>query len=222
MRITQIDRDMTAILRVLADAQRDEYTSGRDLSTRTELDPDRINDAVTLLVQAGYVEWNQSLGTAPYDFGDAAITSRGRYEHQRLLSQLPQDGSLSVVTDVPQPQLNSENVAAEGAPILPPVPIGSPYGFTDEDWETVSDHKGGEGLLYTVFGHQFESEFFDTERLRTNVESMMRAAVQRYNSQRPSGVSAKWPYIAVRGRQHRETRRLSGTDWGSSCRTRGS
>ncbi len=29
-----------------------------------------------------------------------------------------------------------------------------------------------------------------------------------------SGVSAKWPYIAVRGRQHRETRRLSGTDWG--------
>lgn len=184
MRITQIDRDMIAVLHVLAESQRDEYTSGRDLSTRTELDPDRINDAVALLVQAGHAEWTQSLGTAPYDFGDVAITPRGRYESQRLLSQSPQDSSASVTTDVPLPQLNSENVAATGASILPPVPIGSPYGFTDEDWEVVSDHKGREDYLYTVFGHQLESEVFDTERIRTNIKSMMRVAVQHYNSRR--------------------------------------
>ena len=179
---TQIDRDAIELLRILADAPRDEYTRGPELCTRSDLDSGRINDAVTLLVDAGHADWVQSLGTAPYDFGHVTITPRGRYESQRLAQSSQHGTSLPVVADFPAEALDPENTPLPDAVVLPPVPVGSPYGFTDEDWETVSEHKGRQDYLYTVLGHQFESEFFDTEVLRTNVESMMRAAVDRHNS----------------------------------------
>ena len=181
MRTTQIDHDATTILRVLAEMPRDEYITGPDLATRSGLSSGRINDAVTLLVDAGYVEWVQVMGTAPYDFGEAAITPRGRYECQRLA--LPPSGETAPNAES---ELLGSDVSADGSlstpGILPPVPIGSPYGFTDEDWEIVSERKGRQDRVYTVLGHQFESDCFDTDALRRNVESMMRRATVDYNA----------------------------------------
>jgi hypothetical protein len=65
--------------------------------------------------------------------------------------------------------------------MLPPAPIGSPYGFLDEDWEAVSEKKHQSQVLYTVFGHQFSSEHFVTDALRQNVETMLQRAVGAYN-----------------------------------------
>ena len=81
---TQIDQDAALILRALATNPRNEFIEGPKLASDTGLDPDRINDAVALLVDAGHAEWNQVMGTAPFDFGDATITPRGRHEFQRL------------------------------------------------------------------------------------------------------------------------------------------
>jgi hypothetical protein len=85
---TEIDQDATLILRALAMAPRNEYVEGQKLVNDTGLDVDRINDALALLVDAGHAEWTQVMGTAPFDFGDAMITPRGRHEFQRL-SQEP-------------------------------------------------------------------------------------------------------------------------------------
>jgi len=79
--------------------------------------------------------------------------------------------------DVSQPR--SSTPAA--VPLLPPAPIGSPYGFTDEDWETVSQRRGQSGRLFAVLGHQFQSSHFDTSALRKNVETMLQRAVEAYN-----------------------------------------
>ena len=68
--------------------------------------------------------------------------------------------------------------------IRPPSPVGSPFGFTDEDWETVAERKSNPQRLFTVLGHQFESDCFDTNVLRNNVELMLQNAVTRYNQQR--------------------------------------
>ena len=38
---------------------------------------------MNLLVDAGWLNGCRCSGTAPYDFGEAAITARGRYELQR-------------------------------------------------------------------------------------------------------------------------------------------
>jgi hypothetical protein len=64
----------------------------------------------------------------------------------------------------------------------PMTPVGSPYGFTDEDWETVSEKKSRGSTLSVVFGYQFESKMYDVVRLRENVERNYQLAVDEYNS----------------------------------------
>ena len=125
-------------------------------------------------MQSGQAEWIRWLGTAPFDFGQVAITSRGRYEAQRLasLTEEPTLRALPVAVRLP------ENRASI---LLPPSPVGSPFGFTDEDWENVAERKSNQDTLYTVLGHQFRSEFFETERLRENIARMLEHAVNVYN-----------------------------------------
>jgi hypothetical protein len=166
------------VLRVLAMWPRDEMglseTDGKTISKVTGLSPAEINDAVTLLVHSGYAEWRQYLGTAPYLFGAVGITPVGRYEHERTSSILgdpliikPREGE----RQADQPRIS-----------LPPAPIGSPYGFTDEDWEFIADRKDRSGELIVVLGYQFSSEHYDSEALKTNLESMFHWAVGQYNA----------------------------------------
>ena len=84
---TQIDQDATTILSLLAGAPRSEYVAAADIATKTGLTPDRVNDAVALLVQATLAEWLQTMGTAPFDFSEAMITPRGRLEAQRTTAE---------------------------------------------------------------------------------------------------------------------------------------
>lgn len=185
MPATQIDRDAIKILGLLADAPRNQYVDRNEVGTLSDLPPDRVNDAVALLVDGGHVEWIKTFGTLPYDFNSVIITSRGRYEHQRLASAAeplkpthPESkADLQVKSGVPV-ERGIESVAS----ILPPAPVGSPYGFTDDDWETVSDHKGHSERLYVVLGHQSESTYFDTDKLRHNIEAMFQRAIESYNA----------------------------------------
>ena len=54
---TQIDKDATTILGVLADASRDDYVDRNVIAEKAGLPPDRVNDAMALLVDAGHAEW---------------------------------------------------------------------------------------------------------------------------------------------------------------------
>ena len=175
----QIDRDAATLLNVLAEAPRDDYVDRNDVAKLSGLTPERINDAVALLVDSGYAEWIQTFGTAPYDFNAVSITSRGRYENQRLAA-VPEARS---TTDQAKPFRSVDRDSVREV-TLPPSPIGSPYGFTDEDWEAVSERKHQSQVLYAVLGHQFTSEYFDTDALRRNIETMLRGAVDRYNGSR--------------------------------------
>jgi hypothetical protein len=176
---TQMDQDATAILKVLAEAPRDEHVDRNEVSHLSGLDPERVNDAVALLVDAGLVEWILTFGTVPYVFNSARITSRGRYEYQRLSAgAAEQVGRPTVVVSDPT---SSAAIRDDVRPRLPPVPIGSPYGFTDEDWEAASERRSQAGVLYAVLGHQSKSEHFDAEALRFNVKGMLGRCVDAYN-----------------------------------------
>lgn len=161
--MTEIERNATLILRSLAVKPRDTALKGPEVAAATGLEPGDINDAVRLLDEAGLVEWLQTLGTAPYDFNQVEITSRGRYELQRL------DG----------PEQDSP---ASATTMRPPLPVGSPYGFTDEDWEMAALRKADASVLNVVLGMKFESQYFDPSALRANVEAMFERAVQAYNA----------------------------------------
>lgn len=104
-------------------------------------------------------------------FGQVSITSRGRYEFERTTSG----------KELQQAPSRYPLVAR------PPIPAGSPFGFTDIDWETVADAHSRSDELRVVLGHPFKSEHFDTEGLRVNVEEMFRKALGDY-SRKPGAI----------------------------------
>jgi len=60
-------------------------------------------------------------------------------------------------------------------------PIGSPYGFTPQDWKTVEDRRRDRAILRVVFGLQFKSRHYERDQLEAKIEEMFRQAVQTYN-----------------------------------------
>jgi len=136
---------------------------GPKLKELTELTPAEINDAVTILEESGYVELFTYIGTAPFVFGKVILLPRGKYEYERMTEK-------KVVSPTTEAEI-----------FRPPVPVGSPYGFNDEDWEIVAEAKGRSGQLRVVFGFQFESTHYVPENLKRNVEEMFQNAVEAYN-----------------------------------------
>jgi hypothetical protein len=163
-----IQDNATTILRTLSEQPRpeggDAELSGPDLAQLTGLTPNEINDAVAFLLEAGLVEWLQTLGTGPYDFNVVWVTARGRYELERMTNE-PQVAQIAREVQMRRPQS----------------PVGSPYGFTDYDWEIVADRKSRRDYLYVVLGYQFESEFYASEQLVANTQNMFERAVEEYN-----------------------------------------
>lgn len=180
---TQIDQDAVTILGVLAKAPRDKYVDRHEVARLSGLSPDRVNDAVALLVDSGYAEWIQTFGTAPFDFNAVTITSRGRYEHQRI-EAAEREARETGREELGQAVGMAGVLPAVAIGMRPPSPIGSPYGFTDEDWETVAARKNQPQRMYTVLGHQFTSEYFDSAALRQNIETMLQRAVAKHNEAR--------------------------------------
>jgi hypothetical protein len=162
-----IEENATSILSLLAELPRSqgEYAAitGRELAERTNLSPDEINDAITILVESGLADWLQTLGTGPFDFNEVWITPRGRYEVERIASE----------------PVRSEELSWEIT--RPPSPVGSPFGFTDIDWEIVAERKFNKNVLYVVLGFQFKSEHYNLQELTTNIERMFEDAVNKYN-----------------------------------------
>jgi hypothetical protein len=62
------------------------------------------------------------------------------------------------------------------------VPIGSPFGFTDIDWEHVSTERGKPDQLRVVLGYQFESAHYESQSLRENLRGHFQGAVDQYSA----------------------------------------
>ena len=159
---TQIETNASRILHFLYESARDEIVPAGQISQTVGLTPGEVNDAVSLLVEARLAEWIQALGTAPYDFVAASITARGRAEHQRAISQSHSQNEMTFVA-------------------RPPTPVGSPYGFQDEDWEVVIERRMSPDTLFVCFGYQFTSQHYVTDVLVTSVKWMLDGAVIVYN-----------------------------------------
>jgi len=136
--------------------------TGLRLQELTKLEAEQINDAVAILRDNGYVEWQQFLGTSPFDFGYIEITPRGKTEYERALEQTSKIQSIPVITPAA-------------------TPVGSPYGFHDSDWELVAERKAERAKLFVVVGYQFESARYVSDDLIKNLRSHFEKAVATYN-----------------------------------------
>jgi hypothetical protein len=140
-----------------------------ELQNMSELSPKDLNDAVLYLEDIGAVELMRALGTAPFEFDSVAVESRGRYLYHEIKAQ----ESTHEEEPIPLPK-------------RPINPIGSPYGFTEEDWKAVSLQKGNGRILYVVLGMQFESKYYDSKALVDNFQAIFLGAVKEYNDKNKS------------------------------------
>ena len=159
------------LLNVLYDGEQDQQWSGQELMGASQLPPAEINNAVSILEDYGHIEKMRFLGTAPFTFGYVEITPRGRYEveHRRTAATEPQ--AVIDVSGVPSVRLSA-----------PLTPVGSPFGFTDHDWEIVAARRGDANHLNVVLGCQFVSQHYDTSLLASNLRASFDAAVAKYNA----------------------------------------
>jgi hypothetical protein len=171
-----LEQTATDILLLLAKVRENpdvaDKIDGPTLQKITGLSVNDINDAFWLLKNSGYVDSVQYLETRGYNFTEVWITSLGRYEAERVSGFLSEP--IRVTTDSPSTQVQSISI--------PPAPVGSPYGFTDEDWEFISRQKNNDGQLVVVMGFQFESVHYEPKLLQANVKEMFETAVAKYNA----------------------------------------
>lgn len=172
-----LEQTATKILTLLAKIRSSpdvpDKVDGETLSKITGLSVNDINDSFWLLKNSGYVDSVQYLETQDYDFTEIWITSLGRYEAERVAGML---------ADPIKIETREKSLTQETRISLPPAPVGSPYGFTDEDWEFISRQKSNESQLIVVMGYQFKSGHYDSVLLQKNVKKMFQDAVSRNNA----------------------------------------
>jgi len=143
---------------------------GEQIKQITGLSPEDINDAVGYLEDLGAVDVIKWLGTAPYNFGAVMVNSRGKYLYHEIKKKTDKVKKEDEKKLLPERPVN---------------PVGSPYGFTDDDWEFVSLRKEDRSTLNVVFGLQYESEYYDTSQLINNIKGHFQKAVKMYNEKHP-------------------------------------
>lgn len=146
------------------------YLAGNELEEWTHLSADDINDAVEYLDDRSLIDRRNALGTYPFEFLEIMLNSKGRFLYHELAE---------AQTKADEVRSNSsESTAVQTLPFLP---MGSPFGFTDLDWEFVGKKQKQKQNLFVVMGFKFESDHYDTEKLKTNIKECFQNAVETYN-----------------------------------------
>lgn len=156
---------------------RGQYVEGPTIEELTKLNSGDINDAVEMLSQNGMLDVQHLMGTDPFEFGLVMLTARGRAAAKDLLNQIAAQKTAKAKNIISE--FNKKNSKPQQAtnPTLDLFPTGSPFGFTPDDWVQVRVDKDNIDRLIVVFGHQWKSPFFDTDKLRHNIGDMFAHAV---------------------------------------------
>ena len=137
------------------------------IQSSTGLSPQDINDAVNYLNDIGAVSASHTFGTAPFDFSNVFLESKGKFLFHEL-----NEGKGT----------NEKHAQKRTLPDKPLNPVGSPFGFSEQDWVEVVVRKSDSSRLYVVLGMQFVSNVYNTEELTENLRSFVQTAVDQYNS----------------------------------------
>ena len=170
--------------------------TGAELLQALDIGPERLNAVVNQLSNTGLIKKYNYPKTSPYSFGQIIISSRGIYELERRKSYKKAISELKPVNFDTQIKVSDFELLMKSflelKELKPPTPVGSPYGFTDYDWELVSSRKSDLSTLYVVLGTKFVSSYYDTIALRQNILELLRKGVKKYNDEYNTEISLKF------------------------------
>jgi hypothetical protein len=175
-----IEQHAARILKSLVEYNKDQVPYPWFSQNFSDLSPQNISDAVNYLEDLGALQVHRVMSSSPYYFALVFVQSRGRYIYHDMLAK--------------------REVSAATTPVLPDRPfnpIGSPYGFTDPDWEEVALRKRKKDELFVVLGMQFVSEAYDTERFKQNLKQHLEKIVSRYNATEKTAVRLNFKALSM-------------------------
>lgn len=174
----------------------DKMFTGEEIQQALDIEPERLNPVIDLLSSTGLIERYNYPGPSPYNFGHIRISSRGIYElerreaYKKALSEFkPVNFDTRINVSDFQSLMKS---FLESREIKPPTPVGSPYGFTEYDWELVSSRKSDSSTLYVVLGSKFISKYYKTIDLRQNIQELVQKGVNKYNDMYNTEISLEF------------------------------
>lgn len=166
----KIAQDAAKLLEVLIQQGSHDEFHGEKLKELTGLNVDDLNDAVDFLDNRRLIERIDALGTHPYNFYGIILNARGRYAYHEATQSTKKEETHSVLYPVSAILSN-----------IPTLPVGSPFGFVDTDWEYIQKLKKQHTKLFVVMGCQSESPYYNTTNLKNNIKATFESALEKYN-----------------------------------------
>jgi hypothetical protein len=164
---TAIEESAARLLELMVESGRTDFTSDW-LEQQSGLNRPAVSDAVDYLDDLGAIRAVRRDEGHPFGFRTAWLQPRGQFLYRAIRAQ-------------------QEAVGGDGdqlgplLPVRPPNPVGSPHGFTADDWEAVALRKEDPRTLYVLLGLQFVSSHYNPRALTRHVRSHFEEAVRRYN-----------------------------------------
>jgi len=158
-----IEWDALRLLERMVEDDRHHFENA-ELQNMSQLSPVDLNDAVGYLEGIGAVEVTRAPGSGVFEFDSVVVESRGRFLYHEMRTQK---------------RKHKEELIS--LPCRPIHRIGSPDGFTEEDWEAVSLQKETDRILYVVLCMPFESNYYDSDALVHNFQAIFQSAAKQYN-----------------------------------------
>nr|WP_319372832.1 hypothetical protein [uncultured Methanobacterium sp.] len=168
-----IEQNALYILKILVEMEIN-GASGKKIKEETDFDAETINDAIDYLEDLNAVDVLKAVGTAPYNFHSVIVTSRGRYLYFEIFSD--QRGSI-----IDEHSISGFN-SMKSLPKRPFNILGSPYGFTEDDWESATLMKKDQNHLNVVFGLQYESNYYNTDQIIKVMKEHFGESIVNFNS----------------------------------------
>ncbi len=191
--------DMDIILEFLnREYQKDaeKMFTGEELQQALDIGPEILNAVIDQLSTTSLIKRFNYMGPSPYIFGHVRISSRGIYELERRKSYKKAISDFKPInfdTQIKASDFKSLMKSLLGFKELkPPTPVGSPYGFTDYDWELVSSRKSDLSTLFMVLGTKYVSSYYNTMALRQNILELVQKGVKKYNDEYNTEISLKF------------------------------
>ena len=181
------------------------WFSGKELEDALSLNPDELNPAIDILSKSDLIKRHNWMAL-PYRFGQVSISSKGLYESERRKSIKQAIEDFSSPSDF-KSRLNIEGVNTLSSLIdrlneVPPTPVGSPYGFTDYDWEILSKRKADKNRLFVVLGLKFKSQYYDTNKLIENIKIHFKIALDDYNKKNNAKIKLEFNQLRAGYGEH--------------------
>ncbi|MCF8368032.1 MAG: hypothetical protein K9G76_03260 [Bacteroidales bacterium] len=126
------------------------------------------------------------LGTAPYNFGHVYLNSKGNYIYHELQKEIKREKEGS-----------ESNLIAKQ-----PLAAGSPFGFTDIDWEYVQKENSKIDTIKVVIGYQFESDYYSTENLVLNLKDDFEKSLDKLKKEKNINIKLNYKPLAAGYGEH--------------------